>query len=208
MNKKWFYYLCVSAFIIAGCSKEPLDNLTAEESRIYITNYDTSANFTEYKTFSLADSAAVIENNQLRKKERLGIDVQFIDAIAAKMMQMGFTRVAPNQNPDLAVNISRITNTSTQLVSYPSYGGYYNNYYDPFYYGYPGYSYNFPSYYGIYQSDETVLTIDMVDLKNATRNNELRGVWSGLIRGSGIFNVNNVGSQVDALFAQSPYLAN
>ena len=201
-------WLGVLGFFISSCAKEPLDNLTAEESRIYITNYDTAANFTDYKTFSLADSAAVIENNQLIKRERLGIDAEFINAIGAKLQQLGFTRVNNNQSPDLAVNISRITNTSTQLVSYPSYGGFYNNYYDPFYYGFPGYSYNFPSYYGVYQSNETVLTVDMVDLKNAARNNELRGVWSGLIRGSGIFNSNNVSSQVDALFTQSPYLAN
>jgi hypothetical protein len=50
------------------------------------------------------------------------------------------------------------------------------------------------------------LSIDIIDLKDAATNQQLKGIWSGLIRGSGIFNANTAGSQVKALFDQSAYL--
>ena len=39
----------------SSCSKDPLKNLSEEESRIYITNRDSTADFALYKTYSIAD---------------------------------------------------------------------------------------------------------------------------------------------------------
>lgn len=206
MNKRWFLALPFLLLVLASCTKEPLDHLTAEESRIYVTNYDTTARFSNYSTFQLADSVAIINNNQLQGRERTSVDAQLIDAVAATLQQRGYTRVSAGQSPDLGVTLSAITNTSTQLVSYPDYGGYYGGYWDPYYWGYPGSSYYFPTYYGVYESAETVLAIDVVDLKNRSENNNtLRVIWSGLVRGTGIFDGQNAQSQIAALFSQSPY---
>ena len=208
MKRSWLLYLPVLCFLLTNCTKDPIKNLNTDESRIYITNYDTAVSFNNYKTFKLADSVAIIENNQLKGRERTSLDAQFVDAIANALQQRGYTRVANNQSADLAVTISAITNTNTQVVSYPDYyGGYYGSFWDPFYWDYPGYSYYVPTYYGLYETGETSLAIDMVDLKNANgNNNQLRVVWSGLIRGSGIFSGGNVNEQVNSLFAQSTYL--
>jgi len=192
--------------LVISCTKEPLDHLTEAESRIYVTNYDTTANFSNYGTFRLADSVAIIVNNQLQGRERTAADAQLIDAVANALQQRGYTRVNSGQQANLGITLSAITNTSTQIVSYPSYGGYYGGYWDPFYWGYPGYNYYFPTYYGVYETGETALTIDVVDLKNRSENNNtLRVVWSGLVRGSGIFNPNTAQGQIEALFSQSPY---
>jgi hypothetical protein len=52
-----------------------------------------------------------------------------------------------------------------------------------------------------------MLSVDIIDLKNAAQNgNKLEVIWSGLIRGSGIFSGATINSQIAALFAQSPYL--
>jgi hypothetical protein len=154
----------------------------------------------------MADSIAVIVNNQLQSRERSGGDAQFIDAVASALQQRGYARVN-DQAADLGVTISSITNTSTQLVSYTDYGGYYGSYWDPFYWGYNDYSYYFPTYYGVYETGETALAIDIVDLKNASQNNsQLRVIWSGLIRGSGIFSGQNNSNMINALFSQSAYL--
>ena len=67
-----FLVSAVSTFWFAGCSKEPLNHLTAEETRIYVTNYDSVANFSAYKTYSIADSVAVIDNGQHPGALRLG----------------------------------------------------------------------------------------------------------------------------------------
>ena len=52
-------------FLFLACTKDPLKNLSNEESRIYITQRDSTINFTAFKTFSIADSVAYINNNQV-----------------------------------------------------------------------------------------------------------------------------------------------
>ena len=199
---------CLPALLIlaVGCTKDPVENLTEEESRIYMTNYDTTAQFQTYRTFSIADSVANVQKNQLVDRDITGIEAQFIAEIAQALESRGYQRVGRDQNPDMALALSRVTNTNTNVVSYNDYGGYYGDYWDPYYWDYPGYGYYFPTYYGVYESSETALMIDMFDLKNAPQTNQLRGIWSGMIRGYGIYNNTNVESQVAALFAQSPYL--
>ena len=46
--------------IYTGCTKQPVDNLSTDESRIYITDHDSTVNFSNYKTYSISDSVAVI----------------------------------------------------------------------------------------------------------------------------------------------------
>lgn len=204
MKKIWL--LCLPTLLLFSCVKDPLDNMTQEESRIYVTNYDTTVSFNAYSTFRIADSIAVIVNNRLESRERNAGDVQFIEAVASALQQRGYSRVN-DQSADLGVTVSAITNTSTQLVSYPDYGGYYGSYWDPFFWGYNNYSYYFPTYYGVYETGETALAIDIVDLENATQNNnQLKVIWSGLIRGSGILSGQNNNSLINALFSQSAYL--
>ena len=200
-------FLALLSFYLNSCVKDPVKNLTEDESRIYVTNYDTTVSFSSYKTFKIADSIAIITNNRLEGRDRTQIDAQFIDATIAALQQRGYVRLANDQTADLAVTLSAITNTNTQLVSYTDYGGYYGSYWDPFYWDYPGYSYYAPTYYGVYETGETALAVDIVDLKNANNNNnQLRVIWSGLIRGSGIFSGRNTTEQINALFNQSTYL--
>lgn len=207
MKKIWLACIPILCIFLSSCVKDPVKNLTREESRIYVTNYDTTVTFSSYKTFKIADSVAIITNNQLQGRERTSIDAQFIDATVNALQQKGYVRVNNGQTADLAVTVSAITNTNTQLVSYTDYGGYYGSYWDPFFWDYPGYSYYVPTYYGVYETGETALAIDIVDLKNASNNNnQLRVIWSGLIRGSGIFSGRNINDQINSLFNQSTYL--
>ena len=191
---------------LASCTKEPLKNLTNEESRIYITDHDSSIDFTSLKTFSIADSVSVIDNGQLAGRELTTWDAAFVEAIAAQMVSRGFTKVSRDQNPDVGVNVSRIYNTYNGIMSYPDYWGGYGSYYDPYYWGYQGSSYYFPQTYAVYQITEGAASVDLLDLKEAATTNKIRGIWNGLVRGAGVFNPSNAGSQAQALFDQSPYL--
>ena len=123
------------------------------------------------------------------------------------MTQRGYTEVSRSQKPDLAVNVNRIINTQTGVISYPDYWDYYGGYWDPYYYGFGGYDYYVPYAYSTYQIREGALSIDLLDLKDAAQDNKIDVVWTGLIRGSGINNATTADSQVKALFDQSPYLA-
>lgn len=208
MNTRMLFAIMAMAGLVAtsSCTKEPLDNMTEEESRIYITNRDSSVDFGSYKTFSIVDSISVIDDSRLVGKEISSWDAGVLSAIRSEMEERGFTYVARNADPDLGINVSRLYNTYTGVVSYPNYWGGYGGFYDPFYWGYGGMNYFFPPSYGVYQVTEGALSVDMLDLKNANASNQIKGVWTGLIRGTGIFRSGNVNTQVQALFDQSPYL--
>jgi hypothetical protein len=129
-----------------------------------------------------------------------------IAALKAAMIKQGYTLVDKESKPDLALAVTVISNDYTSVVDYGNYGGDYGDYWDPYYWGYPGYSYYYPSYYGVYSVNETALGVDMFDLKDAATSNELKNVWTALIRGEGIFDSSKADAQVQTLFGQSVYV--
>ena len=188
-----------------GCAKQPLNNLSAEDSRIYITDHDSSVNFSNYKTFSVSDSVAVIQNGRAAK-ELNTVDSAYISAVKKYMEQDGYTLVSTEQSPDLGLDVNRIISTTTGVISYGDYWDYYGGYWDPYSWGYPGYGYYIPYAYSVYQIKQGAISVDILDLKNAAADKKINVIWTGLIRGSGIFNATVADSQIEALFGQSPYL--
>ena len=199
--------LAIALLALSSCTKDVERNLDAGEKPLYITKPGDATDFSTYATFSLADSVAVISNNQLVERAREDYDIALIDAIAAQMQSRGFTRVAHGASPDLGISVSRIYNDYSGIIDYSDYWGGYSGYWDPYYWGYPGYDYYFPPVYGTYTVTEGGLAIDMFDLKNAAGSNQLRQVWSGLVRGTGTFSTARAAEHAEALFQQSPYIA-
>lgn len=193
------------AFSYVGCTKDPLENLSQEESRIYITDHDSTVNFSDYKTFSIADSVVVIDNGQSYQQLDAS-DAAYIDAVKTAMKNAGYTLVSKTESPDLGINVNHIISTSTGVISYGDYWNDYGGYYDPYYWGYSGYGYYVPYAYSVYEIREGAMSVDLLDLKNASSTHQIDVIWTGLIRGSGIFNAGVAQSQVAALFDQSPYL--
>lgn len=206
--KRTGWALMTAAVVLTAfsCTKDPMRNLTAEESRIYITNRNNTADFNTYKTYSIPDSVYVIENNTMRGGQATATDLQALTAVRSQLESRGYVRVNRNQSPDLGINVSRLYNTSTNLVDLGSYWGGYGGYYDPYYWGYGGYGYGYPPAYAFVESTEAMFSVDILDLKNAPANNRINVIWNGLIRGSGIFTSTALTTGVEALFEQSPYL--
>ncbi len=194
--------LGVTVFI-SSCSKNPLNHLTTQETQIYITDHDSTANFSSYKTYSISDSVAVINNDQ-SYMDLTASDSAYIVAVKKYMQQDGYVLVNKNQNPDIGVDVNRIYNT-TGVISYNDYYGYYGSFWDP-YWGYDGYGFGVPYAYEVYQITEGAMSVDMLDLKNAAANKKINLLWTGLIRGEGIFDANTADANIQALFTQSPYL--
>lgn len=205
MNKQLAITVCSLCTVIFSCTKEPLNNLTQEESRIYITNSDSTTNFTGYKTYSISDSVVVLDNGK-SYKDLNPADQAYIDAVNKYMQQRGYGLVNKSDNPDIGIDVNRIYNTSTGYYSYTDYWDYYGGYWDPYYWGYGGYGYYVPTSYGIYQITEGAMSIDMLDLKNAESKGKIDIIWNGLIRGEGTFSASNADGIVKALFDQSTYL--
>ena len=207
MKQRMMWSLALLMVFAAGCRKDPMNNLNEEESRIYITNHDSTVDFSGYQTFSISDSVVTINGSDV-SAQRDPADQAFIAAVRSTLQQRGFTEVQKNEHPDLGVTVSRIINTSTGVISYDNYWDYYSGYYDPFYWGYGGYGWGAPSWgLATYQVREGLLSVDIADLKNASSNNQIKVIWNGMIRGSGIFDSNTAASQVNQLFAQSAYLS-
>lgn len=208
--KNFIAFAILGLFILVAlnsCKKDPLNNLSSDDSRIYITNYDTAANFESYQTFSIEDSVNVIVNDQSLGNQLNTYDSTVISEVARMMKSRGYSLVNKSGKPDLAVNVSRVTNTSTGIISYPDYWDGYGGFYDPYYWGYPGYGYYAPYIIGAYTIRDGGLEIDILDLKNATsQGNKIQALWSGLARGAAVFSTANASAEVDTLFSQSPYL--
>ena len=204
-SKQLLFAVSVCTALFFGCTKEPLNNLSQEESRIYITNSDTTINFSGYKTYSISDSVVVLDNGSAFK-DLTAPDQAYIDAVNKYMQQRGYTLVSKESKPDIGIDVNRIYNTSTGYYGYSDYWDYYSGYWDPYYWGYGGYDYYIPSSYGVYQVTEGAMSIDLLDLKNAGSKGSIDVIWNGLIRGEGIFSASNADNIVKALFNQSTYL--
>ena len=192
--KNLFLGLLLSGISLVSCTNDPLADLSVEDSQVFITNKDDSTNFKAYKTYNIADSVSVIQNN-VRKGALTSLDRAMLIQIAENLERMGYRYVAADSLPDVGVSLSRIQNTSVSVVSQPSY------------WGYGGYGYGYPSYYSYYQTSETYWSVAMLDLKHADHvDKKVKVVWNAQIRGGGIGNEQFVKSIVKAVFDQSPYL--
>ncbi|PWJ59284.1 uncharacterized protein DUF4136 [Dyadobacter jejuensis] len=184
--------------LLSSCNDDPVADLSSEESLVYYTNRDKSVDFIQYKTFSVADSILVIQNNR-QGYSLTSIDKDMLEGIIANMKALGYTYVGPNDNPDLGLTASWISDTylnvaSIPISSYWGYGGY-------------GYGYGYPSYYQYYQTQENYWLVNMLDFKNAdTTKKSFPVVWNAQIKGNDIENPLLINTMVDALFSQSPYL--
>lgn len=196
MLKNTFLLIALFGFGLFGCSKDPISDLSTEETLVYITNNDKTADFKTFKTFSIVDSVTIIENNRTGK-DLTELDKDMLQAIITNMKNMGYTYVSKNDKPDVGIDAAWISNTYLNVVSTPGYGGYWGG----------GYGYGYPSYYQYYETNETYWMISMLDFKNPdTANKSYNVIWNGQINGAGINDRQYVDTMVGSIFSQSPYL--
>ncbi|GAB3181722.1 DUF4136 domain-containing protein [Telluribacter humicola] len=191
---------------LMACTKDPLSDLSVEDSQVFITNRNKTVNFDQYKTFSIVDSVIVL-GNRGSGTSLSDVDIQVLNRVIANMQQLGYKYVNPKENPDLGINVAQIRNSYLNVVSQPV-SPYLGNYWGGFYGGgYGGYGYGYPSYYSYYQVNENYWYLEMIDFKNPDRaNQKLNVVWNAEIRGSGLFDTQGVSSVIDSVFSQSDYL--
>ncbi|WP_026628312.1 DUF4136 domain-containing protein [Dyadobacter alkalitolerans] len=200
MLKKASLFILMAGIGMMSCSKDPISDLSTEETLVYITNHDKAANFNQYKTFSIVDSVLVVENGQAGTALS-ELDRDVLIRIISNMEKLGYKYVSPKSKPDIGINASWITNTYLNVVSQPVssyYGGYW---------GGGGYGYGYPNYYQYYQTSESYWLISMLDFKNPnTVDKTFKVVWDAQIRGAGIGDRQFVDTMVDSIFGQSGYL--
>lgn len=202
MTMKVKHATLLSVLLLAAmswsCAPDALQDLTLEDSQVFITNYQKSANFGTYQTFSLADSVYLLQN-QRTGVSTLPLDFRILGRVADNLTKRGYKRILRSEKPDLGVNVIRISETQSGVVanynpwnSYWGYGG--------------GGGFYYPPTYSYYESTETYWYIEIVDLKNAVSGQRPSIIWNAQIRGSGIFDESTLASVVENVFTQSTYL--
>ena len=192
--------------LFAACQNDPLRDLTAEDSQVYITNHDNSVNFKQFKTFSIVDSVLIV-GNQGGGTSLSTTDVQFLNTIIQQMQNLGYKYVSPKEKPDVGINVAQVRNAYLNVVSQPNpyYGSYWGGGYGGGYY--PSYGYGYPSSYSYVQTREAYWYLEMLDFKNPDVQNEKYNViWNASIRGNGLFDGVDFDTMVRSVFEQSSYL--
>lgn len=181
-----------------SCAPDALQDLTPEDSQVFITNYQKSANFGNYQTFSLADSVYTLQN-QRAGVSTTSLDFRILGRVTDNLTKRGYKRILRSEKPDLGVNVIRISETQSGVVanynpwnSYWGYGG--------------GGGFYYPPTYSYYENTETYWYIEIIDLKNAVSGQQATVIWNAQIRGSGIFDESTLASVVENVFTQSGYL--
>jgi hypothetical protein len=200
-----YFGLAVIVLQFAACRKNPANNLTLEESWVYISSGANGNNFSSYQTFTIPDSVILISNRRgSNNYETTPLALAMINEVKSQITARGYTATAKINNPDFGVSVSRIDNSYTSVAAFngwwdPTWG-----YWDPGFWGYPGFGWA-PTQFVFYNTNETAWAIDLIDLKNVN-NNSLRIIWSGTIRGENLFNSLNIAPIVSGLFSTAPYL--
>lgn len=207
MRKLLFAALLIS--VLTSCKKLP-DTGRLSNEFVVLTNYDTKADFTSYKTFSLPPYVGAITDNPKDSILDPVIGNQLIQKVEENLTARGYTKVPRENNPDLGISITAIKNISIYSVWYPGgwwgYGGWGGCYW--YYCGYyPIYPPGYPVYY-VYETGSVI--VEMLDLKNASHEEDKLNVlwtnWDGGALGATSDNVTNALNSIDQGFIQSPYI--
>ncbi|QHV98801.1 DUF4136 domain-containing protein [Spirosoma endbachense] len=210
---KWGIYTVLLLTIAGGltaCKENAVNDLSPADSPVYITNYDRSVNFSQYKTFSLPDSV-VIESNSGYQPSLGPLESRFVSNVANALTGKGFQRVTKGESADLGVAVIRVNNlyTGVGVDPYGYYGGYWGSGFGGLG-GFGGYYPYYPSYY-TYQVADQYWEIQIVDLKNRPATSpgtepQLTVIYDATVRGADIPDQQAVDTATKAIFNQSPYL--
>ena len=208
----WATLLLTVGTGMTACRDNAINNLSPADQPVYITNYDRSVNFSQYKTFSLPDSV-VVESNDGYGTASTSISSRFVSNVVSALTAKGFQRVAAGQPADLGVAVIRVDNQYMGVGVNPY--SYYSSYWGGGYGGFGGYGYSpyYPSYY-TYQVANQYWEIQVVDLKNrpattpttGTDQTQLNVIYDATVRGTDITDQSAVDAATTAIFQQSPYL--
>jgi hypothetical protein len=128
MKTKLILLLMGAGLVLASCSKYPPSSDRLLEDLVVLTQYDTKADFDNYKTYSIVTSIVKITNKdttQLTTPAALAI----LDQIQTDMKARGFVPVVSPAKPDLGIQVVYYENTYVYSYSYDYWGYPYYDWY-------------------------------------------------------------------------------
>jgi hypothetical protein len=207
MKKITLSIMAIGMIALTSCTKYPAESDRIMEDMVVYTQYDVNTDFNTFKTFAITDSLGYIDDDGNGKVLTENAQA-LLDRIVSNMESRGFVKVPHDAmpKPDLGIDVSYLKTTTVSVYS-PGY--YWGGFYDPFYWGYPGYGYGYP-YYPTYVTSSSAgsVFIDLFDLKHPGADNKLLTRWNVYIRGlyTDTHTVNDMKNSVDQAFTQTPSL--
>ena len=200
--------IILSGLTMIGCQKETITKTTPPlDSAKVTTQYNSSLDLSNYSTIAVSDSvlAAGDTTGTLELTGTEGAYVQtFKDSLAAR----GFTVVGLNTHPDLVLNITRISATTSGNVDESSYWNHYGAFYSPSFYGDSTATYN--NNFTVENPVSTgVLSFELLDLKDVSLLNQISIIWNGQVAGKATYeDASLVNQVVGILLSKSPLSRN
>ena len=209
---KKILFISAAVLLLAACHKEPYPQDGDNEYLVY-TSPGKDVNFSNFKTFDIADSLLVIGQGDKPVYSQSQSALALIQAYRTNMEKLGYIYTPSNPDADLGIQVTYIEQTERYVqyntdpywwMDYPGYwpAGYWGNW-TGWYYPYPV----------TYTYTTNALIADMVDLTPVATDDQsqpLTIVWSSYIGGpasSSIYaDVQRMKVAINQAFAQSPYL--
>jgi|SRR5688572_3946182 len=177
-----------------------------EDADVVLTTFDETYDFSAKSTFAMPDKIVVdVEIDEGDTIYEYMADVfasPILQTIETNMENLGWTRVAVDNDPDLLLTPAGISSTTY----------FYTYWYDWWYGGYWGYGWGwyYPPYYTISSYTTGTMLMVMSDPNQAsdTPINRSPTVWIAAANGllTGYYDIGRVTDAIDMSFEQSPYL--
>ncbi|HRI78619.1 MAG TPA: DUF4136 domain-containing protein [Cyclobacteriaceae bacterium] len=203
---KWMMIGMVYGLI--SCQTVPT-NIELVQSMLVQTTMESTADFSSYASYSLAlDTLGYFTIDDPLDSVITGSYAQQVTAqIRFNMDKAGYTRVANDQNPNLAVSAFILRDYGViQSLSYPGYYSTYSGIFYPKCYGFKNY-YGYP-YLNNLNFNTATLVIEIIDMKNKDTQGKSKLLWTAYI--GDLINTVDINSRtisaVDDSFAQSKYI--
>lgn len=202
---RFFALISLVVTLLMGCQETPDPNNLVERMVVQ-TTFTENTDFTFYNSFTLSlDTLGLYANWTEDTLYTDDVGETYVRDVTNKikneMLSAGYTFLPKNQNPDLGIAATVVSNYNVyQQINTPLY-----------YSGYYGFGYG--GYYGpivsTYEYSSTTLVIHLIDLKNRDSEGRLQVIWKAYI--GDIVQSNDPDQEIlDAIkqaFDQSPYLS-
>lgn len=204
------YLLLPLLFVAIGftsCKKYPEDRSSLEEQDIIVTQYDRTTTWASYATYAINDTVLILKNKSGKVRTDTGytqFNDQILNNVNSNMTSLGFVRVAKDQNPQVAVDVTLIEDENIDSYTY-WYGS-------SWYWGYPSYGYYYPwSSTRYYKYEVGTISVSFLDLTNIdTVSKRIPLLWSsqaiGTVSSTPSYNASRIDRAINVMFEQSTYL--
>lgn len=199
------YFLMVAVVLGAvACEKSP--DMDESDSRMTVyTDYDSEADFTDYKTYFLPDSLLDVGSMKAAYWHDANA-MMLVKEVEHQMHERGYVRIndpAKKSEADLGIQISYVSETN-RVVS----GGYCCGWWNPWYWG-PMWGSLYYPYPVSYSYSTNTLVMEMLDLTDKSEHARIPVIWRSQASGyeySPMYNIPLLQESIQQAFRQSDYI--